>query len=179
MAVDAGFIEFYHFSRGTYDFHTKGCVVASQNPDQQKPKSTRRKPRSTKIITHKHKDMPTITKTKFWNPNPKLNPVFFNNYIETKLKDIQQLHKDKTQIQIFLAPDTKLNLDFLMLFEKPNTKLKTQNSNPKLMNKTQDPKTINNHGFRERESWVFSHGFREIGLSFWPRFRERELGFRP
>ena len=35
------------------------------------------------------------------------------------------------------------------------------------------------HGFRERESWVFSHGFREIGLSFWPRFRERELGFRP
>ena len=84
-------------------------------------------------------------------PKPKSQPSFF-----------QQLHRDKTQRHStitqrqnsnpnFLAPDTKLNPDFLMLFEKPNTKLKTQNSNPKLMNKTQDPKTINNHGFRERE----------------------------
>ena len=26
---------------------------------------------------------------------------FFTKYVETKLKDIQQLHKDKTQTQIF------------------------------------------------------------------------------
>ena len=50
--------------------------------------------------------MPTITKTEFRNPNPKLNPIFFNNYIETKLKDIQQLYKDKTQTQIF-GPQTQ------------------------------------------------------------------------
>ena len=111
--------------RGTHDFHTEGCVVASQNSDQQKPKSTRRKPRSTKIITHKHKDMPKITKPKFWNPNPKLNPIFFNNYIETKFKDIQQLHKDKTQ----------------------NSKLKFQINEQNLRSET-----TNNLRFRERES---------------------------
>ena len=35
MAVDVGFIRFSHFLRGTHDFHTAGCVVASQNPNQQ------------------------------------------------------------------------------------------------------------------------------------------------
>ena len=141
MVVDIRFIGFFHFLRGTHDFHTEGCVVASQNLDQQKPKSTRRKPRSTKIITHKNKDMPTITKTKFWNPDPKLNPVFFNNYIETKLKDIQQLHKNKTQTQIILGL----------------LRNQTQNSNPKSINKTQDLKPqITTDLERERE------------LGFWP-----------
>ena len=35
MAVDARFIGFSHFLRGTHDFHIEGCVVASQNPNQQ------------------------------------------------------------------------------------------------------------------------------------------------
>ena len=50
MVVDAGFIGFSHFLRGAHDFHIEGCVVACQNLDQQNPKSTRWKPKSTKII---------------------------------------------------------------------------------------------------------------------------------
>ena len=39
---------------------------------------------------------------KISEPKPKTQPsFFFNSYVETKLKDIQQLHKDKTQTQIF------------------------------------------------------------------------------
>ena len=113
--------------------------------------------------------MPTITKTKFWNPNPKLNPVFFNNYIETKVKDIQQSHKDKTQTQIF-PPQTQNSTQIILGFlrnQTQNSKLKTQNSNPKSMNKTQDLKPqITTNLERERE--------RERELGFWPKFRERE-----
>ena len=69
--------------------------------------------------------MPTITHIEFWNPNPKLNLVFFKNYIETKLKDIQQTQRQNS-ISDFWPPNKKLNPNFLMLFEKPNTKLKTQ-----------------------------------------------------
>ena len=45
--------------------------------------------------------MPTITKTEFRNPNPKLNQVFFNNYIETKPKDIQQLQRQSSNSDFF------------------------------------------------------------------------------
>ena len=64
--------------------------------------------------------MPTITKTKLWNPNPNLNPVFFNNYIETKLNDIQQLHKDKTQTQIFW-PQTQNSTQIFLCFLRNQT----------------------------------------------------------
>ena len=71
---------------------------------------------------------------------PKTQPSFF-----------QQLHRDKTQRHSTITqrqnsnpdsstPNTKLNLDYLRHSEKPNTKLKTQNSNPKSMNKIQDLK---------------------------------------
>ena len=89
-----------------------------------------------------------------------------------------------------MAPNTKLNIDFLMLSKKPKSKLKSQidEQNPR-------SETTNSHGFREkereRESWVFRQlrekglGFRSKRVGFWLRFREREkererkLGFRP
>ena len=141
---------FPFFERNPWLPHCRVCCCLS------KPKSTRWKPRSTKIITHKHKDMPTITKTKFWNPNPKLNPVFFNNYIEKKLKNIQQLHRDKTQTQIF-QPQTQNSTQIFLGFLRNQTqysKLKSQinEQNPR-------SKTTNNHRFRERE--------RELGFCPW------------
>ena len=63
-----------------------------------------------------------------------------------------------------------------MLSKKPNSKLKSQidEQNPR-------SETTNSHGFkereRERESWVFGHGFRERELGFRPRLRERGPGF--
>ena len=143
--------------------------------------------------------MPTITKTKFWNPNPKLNLVFFNNYIETKLKDIQQLHKDKTQTQIF-PPQTQNSTQTilgLLRNQTQNSKLKTQinEQNPR-------SETINNHRFRERElgfwpwvqreraeflakeSWVFGQNLERekagfLTMNIGNLERQRELGFRP
>ena len=124
----------------------------------------------SKIITHNYIE-------KFQNPNPKLNPVFFHQL----RRDKTQRHSTITQRQNsnpdFLAPNTKLNIDFLMLSKKPKSKLKSQidEQNPR-------SETTNSHEFREkereRESWVFGHGFRERESWVFRQLRERGLGFR-
>ena len=108
-----------------------------------KPRST--KTQINKVKTHINKNHNPQTrrhahnyKDKILEPKPKTKPSFF-----------QQLHREKTQKHStitqrqnsnsdFLAPNTKLNPDFLRLFEEPNTKLKTQIPNqwtkPKIWN---------------------------------------------
>ena len=88
--------------------------------------------------------MPTITQTEFRNPNPKLNQVFFNNYIETKPKDIQQLQSQSSNsdffgLKTFLFSTIRERVEF-------STKVR-----------------------RERVIQVFNQ--KELG--FWPRIRER------
>ena len=64
-----------------------------------------------------------------------------------------------------------------MLSKKPNSKLKSQidEQNPR-------SETTNSHEFREkereRESWVFGHGFRERESWVFRQLREKGLGFR-
>ena len=114
-------------------------------------------------------------KDKILESKPKTQPSFF-----------QQLHRDKTQRHSTITQrqnSTQIILGFL--------RNQTQNSKLKSQINEQNPrsKTTNNHRFREkeRESWVFGHGLRERGLSFWPERvgvlakiqRERKLSFRP
>ena len=44
---------------------------------------------------------PQLHRQNFRTQTQSSTQFFFTNYVETKLKDIQQLHKDKTQTQIF------------------------------------------------------------------------------
>ena len=44
---------------------------------------------------------PQLHRQNFRTQTRNSTQFFFTNYVETKLKDIQQLHKDKTQTHIF------------------------------------------------------------------------------
>ena len=71
------------------------------------------------------------------NHNPQLHRQNFRTQTQNSTQFFfQQLHRDKTQRHStitqrqnsnldFLAPNTKLNIDFLMLSKKPNSKLKS------------------------------------------------------
>ena len=95
-------------------------------------------------------------KDKILESKPKTQPSFF-----------QQLHRDKTQRHSTITQrqnSTQIILGFLRN-QTQNSKLKSQINEQNLRSET-----TNNHTFREkeRESWVFGHGLRERGLSFWP-----------
>ena len=64
---------------------------------------------------------PQLHRQNFRTQTQKLNPVFFHQL----RRDKTQRHSTITQRQNsnpnFLAPNTKLNIDFLMLSKKPNS----------------------------------------------------------
>ena len=141
---------------------------SNNNPwiQQLQPNLNKVETQISKIMTHNYID-------KISEPKPKSQPNFF----------FHQLRREKTQRRstitqrqnsnpYFLASNTKLNIDFLMLSKKPNSKLKSQidEQNPR-------SETTNSHGFREkereRESWVFGQGWEREGRVF----SLRELGF--
>ena len=107
MVVDIRFIGFFHFLRGTHDFHTEGCVVEKTQINKNHNPQTQRHAQNYQA--------------KILEPKPKTQPNFF-----------QQLHRDKIQRHSTITQRQNSNLDFSVL----NTKLKTQNSNSKSMNKT-------------------------------------------
>ena len=64
----------------------------------------------------------------------------------------QQLHRDKTQRHSTIIQRQNSNPNFW----PTNTKL-----NPNFLIERERERWVFGHGFRERESWVFGHGFRE------------------
>ena len=92
--------------------------------------------------------LPQLHRKNFRTQTQNSTQFFFTNYVETKLKDTQQLHKDKTQTQIFglqTQNSTQIFLCFLRN-QTQNSKLKSQ-----IDEKNPRSETTNSHSFRERE----------------------------
>ena len=89
---------------------------------------------------------PQLHRQNFRTQTQKSTQFFFHQLRREKTQRRSTITQRQNSNPYFLASNTKLNIDFLMLSKKPNSKLKSQidEQNPR-------SETTNSHGFREKE----------------------------